>query len=140
MPRLTLATTALTAAAILTIAGCSSDTEDDTTAASVSPPAASVAMSTTATTGSDTSAQFSQDMQDNYGTTQWWPVIVDTKIDGANAVVTAQIDRNQDKDIADHIERSTVNLMTNNDGFSDVDWVIVEDGAGTVITQKQVPD
>lgn len=124
----------------------SSTTATTATTGTTTTTAASTATTTTTTneaappaTG-DPSATFSQAMKDNYDGTRWWPVVTGTRIDGSNAYVTAQLDRqNQaDKAVAELIARSAKNLVSTTDSLSDVKWVIVEDGAGVVITQTQV--
>ncbi|KAA0917008.1 hypothetical protein [Dietzia sp. ANT_WB102] len=67
--------------------------------------------------------------------------LVGARVEGSNLYVTLQVDRS-DKATAGRAEKFYVNTLrlTNNqpDWADDVKFVIVEDGAGTVITQESV--
>lgn len=121
-----IAATAITA--LLTITGCG-DTESST-----SSPAASEAVSSQA--GNSSAAKLTADFKTNFGNQAWGMTVTGITIDGRNARVHAQIDRG-DKDTAEKIQRGAKNLVSSGD-YGEIDWVIVEDGAGTVVTQTQV--
>lgn len=77
-------------------------------------------------------------IKENYGGTSWGVYIVGAEVRSGMLHVQAQIDRNADQDIAEKIERGVYNLVTTSSDLPKVSWVIVEDGAGVVVTQRQV--
>lgn len=70
----------------------------------------------------------------------WAATITGVRLDGKNLYLTAQIDRKVDAETADKIQGLYVNsLRTVPPEWGDqVDWVIVEDGTHTVVTQERV--
>lgn len=77
-------------------------------------------------------------IKDNYGNTTWGQTITDVELRSGMLRVRAQIS-GADKDTAAKIQRGVFNLVTTASSLPKVDWVIVEDGTGTVITQKKTP-
>lgn len=134
--RIRFAAAAAIAVAVLIITGCSTDSDDSSSASS---PATTT--SSEAPAGPSESEQLSSVFAVNYDSTSWYPLVTGVRVDKNNAYVTAQVDRNSDKQIAETIQRAMVNLIEtgdNDDQFGNVRWVIVEDSSGTVVTQQQV--
>lgn len=71
----------------------------------------------------------------------WMDTLVGARVEGSNLYITLQVDRS-DEGTAERAERfylNTLRLTSNQpDWADDVRFVIVEDGAGTVITQQSV--
>lgn len=71
----------------------------------------------------------------------WMDTLVGARVEGSNLYITLQMDRS-DKGMAARAEKfyvNTLRLTSNQPDWADgVRFVIVEDGAGTVITQEGV--
>lgn len=130
------------AALTLTLSACgNSDTEsaDSTTAA----------QKTAAQEGSPTDAEAEAWVREQYGLSadeSWMNAggnasyITGVRMDGKNLYVTMQIDRATEEDKAESVTKLLTNSasMHPNDFTEQMSWVIVEDGAGTVVKQESV--
>lgn len=72
--------------------------------------------------------------------TMWAGYINGTELDGSNWHVRLQVDRDQDEELAKKAAHAIANLIAadSDPRVKDIDWVIVEDGAGVVIAQESV--
>lgn len=70
----------------------------------------------------------------------WAATINSVRLDGSNLYINSQINRQTETDTAETIERMYHNALTLTppEWADRVDWVIVEDGTGVVITQKMI--
>lgn len=70
----------------------------------------------------------------------WYGYVTDAYVDRGNLHVLLQVDRKADKALAERAQDALVNFIQLGDDprVSDVSYVVVEDGAGVVITQKMV--
>lgn len=70
----------------------------------------------------------------------WAATINSVRLDGGNLYINSQINRQTETDTAETIERMYYNALTLTppEWADRVDWVIVEDGTGVVVTQKMI--
>lgn len=70
----------------------------------------------------------------------WAATINSVRLDGSNLYINSQINRQLDQETAETIERMYYNALTLTppEWADRVDWIIVEDGTGVVVTQKMI--
>ena len=129
-----------------TLAACGGgDTTDDTTTETTTAEAAATVDQTEldnwakGVVGLGESQEFIDAATDDFAPS-WAAPITGVRLDGSNLYITSQIDRNLDEETAEKIQNLYVNSlrMTPPEWGDQVDWVIVEDGTNTVVTQESI--
>ncbi|OBB79270.1 hypothetical protein [Mycolicibacterium peregrinum] len=92
-----------------------------------------------ATTTAASTADIEGDFRTNFGETNWGMAVTGFSFKDGNLHVSAQIDAS-DKATAEKIQRGVVNLIRTGGPYAvgPINWVIVEDGTGVVVTQQKV--